>query len=417
MAKLEHATLDVLTRVCGGKAITIVATGNRYGLEEYVDSTIWCIQDFNQSEPATVRSVYGGPLEYVSMELSEQALDGESEGEVLGDITLRYMEEADSNKVIIIMNPWGNTLLPGMIKKYSNLHNRYVHQIYIDYYELRNAILMGESSGADYKVLDKFRSEWSKIRERGDSFAEVWRDPPVSDNRVREYTVDLNLDHLVSTSTRVREAIRLQDASQVVKLYPSLRNLLLKKQKILDVWVGSSAGIVEELESLEAAQLEVWEFWGSRETNSPIIPELLQSANQANSLVQNLQSAEEDAKSKVALVRERVLPRDPGISAQEAIDTAEDALHLVRIMATSIVTFTESTSTDLKKREAPDSGRHIGETWSEIEDPEKWGHVITSDVKHHVDLTINKALKQAERALAYVKAESQTLQLFRNRKR
>jgi len=349
------------------------------------------------------------------MELSELALDEESEGDVLGQISMRYMEEAGSNKVIIITNPWGNRQLPSMIKTYSTLHNRYVHQIFIDYRELRNAILAGESSGADYKVLDKFRNGWHKIRERGDSFAVVWRDPPISEDNVREYTVDLNLDLLVSISTQVREAIRIQDDSQVVKLYPTLRSKLLKKQKILEVWVGSSLGIVEELEILEAARREVWEFWGLR--NSPIIPELLQSANQTIALVQDLQAAEETAKIKVALVRESVLARDSEVSPQEAIDAGLKALDLVVTKAKAIKTFMESTSTDLKNREAPDSGLHIRETWSDIGDPEQHGHVITSDVKRYVDRTSDSAEQKADRALAYASTERTTLELFRSRKR
>ncbi|MXQ53383.1 hypothetical protein [Shimazuella alba] len=413
--QIKHANLDVLTRKCGTKALTIVVSGNSHGLQEYVDSTVWCINDMNQSHPATVRSVYGGPLEHVTMELSEQALDEASEGKVLGEISMRYMQEASSNKIIIISNPWGNTQLAGLISSYSSFHNRYVHQVLSDYRELRHAILAEEASGADYKVLDKFRNKWHEIRECGDSFAEVFRDSPVSKASVREYSVDGNLELLVSISSRVREAIRLQNPSMVVKLYPDLLQQLLKKQKILEVWVGSSVGIVEELESLEAARREVWEFWGSR--NSPIILELLQSLDWTNGLVRDLQSAEETAKSTVALARDRVYSRNHEVSPQEAIDAAMQALRDVKNKATTISTFTESTYTNLKNSEAPDSERLMDETWSQIEAPEQFGHVITSDVKDYVDRISYNAKKRADRALAYVTTEKTALKLFSGRKR
>jgi hypothetical protein len=412
--RIDYANLAVLTRKCGDRALTIIVSGTPRGVQEYVESTIWCIDDMNRSEPAAVRALYGGPLEYVTMEVSDQALDAASEGKVLGEITIRYTQVVSSNKVILISNARGNTLLSGLITSLSaDPYNRYVHHVYTDYQELRHAILAKESSGADYKALDNFRNEWPRIRENGDSFAEVFRDPPVSIDRVREYSVDGNLDLLVSISTQVREAIHRQEDQKVVDLFPGLLELLSKKQKILDVWVGSSSGIIEELNSLQSARREVWEFWGQR--HSPLIPKLLQSLDKTNKLIQDLQSAEKAARSAVASARAIVYSANRGVSPdrrQQTLDRAVEALDLVRSKATTLSNATESTYITLKESEAPDSERLIMETWDHIADPVQLGHVITSDLKDFVGHTSYTAKKLAHRALTYVQVETTALQLF-----
>jgi hypothetical protein len=410
--QLVSPTLDDFAWRAGRTPMTIVGSGNYIAWKRYVRSMIRSIEQLNTKNPDLVRSVFGGPLQTVVIDFPDEP----NTAKAMGEVQARYMMESMTKKVIFVTNRWGDSSFPFTIMGVSKSknHERYVHQVYADYDDLTNAMNHGGATTPQEQVAWRNMHEsWDEIVhsefEVGDSYERIIVDPIIHRrNTFIKNCMEANLRLLVNTMAEVKTATINRDISELVAVYPGLRELLLLEQKFLANWKGSATNISETWKNLRATQEKVWEIWG--EDKEIILKNLALGSTHK----ENIQKLTETL-SNAQMLREKTLAASKE-NLQASLCAWKQALQEVTTTAEQTLNTTDNISTELKDKEAPISRLFMKENGKTRDEKEQevleCTHQIALDVEIYVQNLGNTAAAAAHKALRIAEHEVEYISNF-----
>ncbi len=257
----------------------LVATGK----SEVAKHLVRCVERFNEEHLNWVLMFCPGPIECVIIDGDTfQTRSGEVETDETEDNYQRamdvYLDEAPTNKLLIVTDAGSNKELRGLILKISKRDKRYVHSVLVGDGSSKNYFQAAGRNGqrdqpqnpvVTGRVWVDLPDSWEKNKRKGQSYEEFTTFDTDIDEVLLKRELKHTLNSLEGVTSDVREACRRVNSFHELKmLIPSfleMEDFFASQEYYQAGWKGmlGEDQVLKAWAEFEQARLECWQVWAT----------------------------------------------------------------------------------------------------------------------------------------------------------